>query len=152
MKEKTKVNINLQNENVPLSPYNEDKIKIQMFEDLNFNVLNNIYSKEDSIFKKSIDKLNIKFYSETNKYLGIKSDLEKSQDNLFIILFKQISSYIEEIEKLNFKLKDKDKKEKNFKIKIEEVNLTMKKYNVLYIFFFLNLNLINQTYLSLNFI
>lgn len=122
MKEnKTKANLNVQNEKDNFSPNNEDKSKFQMFEDLNFNVLNNIYSKEDSSFKKSIDKLNIKFYSETNKYLGIKSELEKSHDNLFIILFKQISSYIEEIEKLNIRLKEKEEKEKVFKNKIEEV-------------------------------
>ena len=122
MKEiKTKTNLYFQNENINISPSNEDKAKLQMFEDLNFNVLNNIYSKEDSSFKKSIDKLNVKFYSETNKYLGMKIEVEKSHDNLFIILFKQISSYIEEIEKLNIKLKEKDEKEKFFKIKIEEV-------------------------------
>ena len=126
MKEKTKQNINFQNENINLSPYNDEKTKIQMFEDLNFNTLNNIYSKDESSFKKNIDKLNLKFYSETNKYLGIKSELEKSQDNLFIVLFKQISSYIEEIEKLNFKLKEKDEKEKIFKIKIDEVNKILK--------------------------
>jgi hypothetical protein len=122
MKEiKTKTYLNFPNENINISPNNEDKAKLQMFEDLNFNVLNNIYSKEDSSFKKSIDKLNVKFYSETNKYLGMKSEFEKSHDNLFIILFKQISSYIEEIEKLNIKLKEKDEKEKFFKNNIEEV-------------------------------
>lgn len=123
MKEiKTKSSLNFQNENINISPNNEDKQKFQMFEDLNFNILNNLYSKEDSNFKKSIDKLNLKFYSESNKFLGIKGELEKSQDNLFIILFKQISSYIEEIEKLNIKLKEKEEKEKVFKIKIDEVN------------------------------
>jgi hypothetical protein len=80
MKEnKTKTSLNIQNDNINISPINEDKLKFQMFEDLNFNVLNNLYSKDDSSFKKSIDKLNLKFYSETNKYLGIKSELEKSR-------------------------------------------------------------------------
>lgn len=120
MKEK-KQNVNLQTETCNLSPIRDEKNKFQMFDDLNFNILNNIYSKDESSFKKTIDKLNLKFYSETNKYLGIKYELEKSQDNLFIILFKQIASYIEEIDKLNIKLKDKEEKEKVFKTKIDEV-------------------------------
>jgi len=122
MKEKSKTSTILQNENINSLSNIEEKQKVQMFEDLNFNVLNSIYSKEDSSFKKIIDKLNTKFYSETNKFLGIKAELEKSQDNLFIILFKQISSYIEEIEKLNIKLKEKEEKEKAFKNKIDEVS------------------------------
>ncbi len=128
---RTKSSLTLHTENINISPNNEDKLKFQMFDDLNINILNNLYSKEDSIFKKSIDKLNIKFSSETNKYLGIKSELEKSQDNLFIILFKQISSYIEEIEKLNIKLKEKDEREKVFKNKLEEViNYLLKNKNL----------------------
>jgi hypothetical protein len=59
------------------------------------------YSAEESIFKKRLDKLNMKFYIETEKYLNNKEDMENCQKQLFIILFKQISLYIEEIERLN---------------------------------------------------
>ena len=119
-------NNSIPSDNISSSPIpHDDRTKIQFFEDLNFNILNNIYLKEDSSFKKTIDKLNVKFYSETNKYLGIKSEIEKSQDNLFLILFKQISFYIEEIEKLNIRLREKDEKEKVFKNKIDEVNLKL---------------------------
>jgi hypothetical protein len=70
--------------------------------------LNNFYTNEESLFKQRIDKLNLKFYLETEKYLTNGEDIEKCQDQLFIILFKQISLYIEEIERLNKILKGGD--------------------------------------------
>ena len=121
MKEKTKSFLNNIGDNNSNSFFSDDKKQIYGFDDLNISTLNNYYSKEDSLFKKNIDKLNLKFFSETNKYINIKSDIEKTHDNLFVILFKQISSYIEEIEKLNSKLKDKENNERLFKNKIEEV-------------------------------
>lgn len=54
-------------------------------------------------FRKKIDKLNIKFYIETERYLKNKSNqsqTEKHQEFLFLILFKQISLYNEEVERL----------------------------------------------------
>jgi hypothetical protein len=63
--------------------------------------LDYFYSAEDSLFKRRLDKLNLKFYIETEKYLNNKEDIQNCQKELFIILFKQINLYIEEIERLN---------------------------------------------------
>jgi reticulocyte-binding protein len=90
-------------------------------ENLSVNNLSIFYNKDDSQFKKKIDKLNSKFYIETDKYLSLKSEIEKTQDSLYILLFKQIAQYIEEIERLNFKLKEKDNKEKNSKTKLDRM-------------------------------
>ena len=86
------------------------------FEDINQNVLD-IYYDKNSDFKNKIDGLNLQFYLETEKYLNCnnKNDLirsQKLQANLFIILFKQINIFIEEIERLNkLILENKFKKE-----------------------------------------
>jgi hypothetical protein len=47
--------------------------------------------------------------------------MQRCQDKLFLILFKQISLYIEEIERLNYILKEKSE-EKTAKERIEELN------------------------------
>lgn len=99
----------------------EEKMKSQNIEELNLNALNGIYCREDSFFKKNIEKLNQKFYAETNKYLTIKTELDKSHDSLFCILFKQISHYIEEIDKLNTRLKERDENVKFYKNRVEQV-------------------------------
>jgi len=109
----------------------EEKIRSQNIEEFNLNALNGIYMREDSFFKKNIDKLNLKFYAETNKYLTIKADLEKSHDNLFCILFKQISHYIEELDKLNSKLKERDENVKFYKNRVEDVSKFYKLLNFL---------------------
>ena len=86
------------------------------FEDINQNVLD-IYYDKSSDFKNKIDGLNLQFYLETEKYLNCnnKNDFirsQKLQANLFIILFKQINIFIEEIERLNkLILENKYKKE-----------------------------------------
>jgi hypothetical protein len=85
-----------------------------LIDNIHLSNLNTYYTKEESLFKKRIDKLNLKFYMETEKYLNNKLDIGKCQDQLFIILFKQISLYIEEIERLNKLLKNKiDNKEED---------------------------------------
>jgi len=99
----------------------EDKFKFQNFEELSLNAINSIYSREDSYFKKNIDKLNQKFYAESNKFLTLKAEMEKSHDNLFSLLFKQISNYNEEIDKLNYKLKEKEESLKLYKTRYDEV-------------------------------
>lgn len=80
-------------------------------------------SREDNIFKKRIEKLNLKFYLETEKYLHHKKDLstegEKCQESLFYILFQQISLYIEEVERLNIQLLSASSTENNIKEKME---------------------------------
>jgi hypothetical protein len=93
-----------------------------LIDNINLNSLNNFYHRDESLFKKRIDQLNLKFYLETEKYLNNTQDMEKCQDQLFIILFKQISLYIEEIERLNNLLKEKNDSTKTAKEKIEEWN------------------------------
>lgn len=65
------------------------------------------FKDEGSInFKKKIDKLNLKFYVETEKYLNNQNDMDRCQDQLFVILFRQISTYSEEVERLNYIIRD----------------------------------------------
>jgi hypothetical protein len=92
-----------------------------LIENLNLNSLVAYYSPEESLFKKRIDKLNMKFYIETEKILTTNHELDTRYNQLFIILFKQISLYIEEIEKLNTQLREKQGTEKTVKEKLEEV-------------------------------
>ena len=73
----------------------------RILDTINSNSLNIFYPDSNSEFKKKIDSLNLKFYLETEKYLSNKNRSEKCQTSLFIILFKQINIYIEEIERLN---------------------------------------------------
>ena len=73
----------------------------KILDTINSNSLNVFYPDSNSDFKKKIDSLNLKFYLETEKYLSNKNRTEKCQTSLFIILFKQINIYIEEIERLN---------------------------------------------------
>ena len=51
--------------------------------------------------------MNLNFYLETEKYLSNQNKQEKTQSSLFIILFKQIKIYIEEIERLNLIILEK---------------------------------------------
>ena len=98
----------------------EEKQKLylsNLIDNINLNNLGSSFYKDDNLFKKRLDKLNYKFYAETEKYLNEKKDMETSQDQLFIILFKQISLYIEENERLNHLLKEKDSEKHNNKDK-----------------------------------
>ena len=92
-----------------------------LIDNINLNNLGSSFYKDDNLFKKRIDKLNYKFYTETEKYLNDKKDMETSQDQLFIILFKQISLYIEENERLNQLLKDKENNEKHSSLHKDDV-------------------------------
>ena len=66
---------------------------------INNNNLNLFYQDDDSNnFKRNIDSLNLKFYLETEKILSSNTI---NSENLFFILFKQITLYIKEIERLN---------------------------------------------------
>jgi hypothetical protein len=101
---------------------NENKTKFTVFDNINVNNLGNFYNKDESNFKKKVDKLNLRFYMETDKYLNFKNEMEKSQDHLFLLLFKQISVYVEEIERLNLKVKDKEESDKFNKFKLDEIS------------------------------
>ena len=65
---------------------------------LSNNNLNLFYQDDSTNFKRNIDNLNLKFYFETENIL---SSNNYDSNNLFLILFKQISLYIKEIERLN---------------------------------------------------
>ena len=92
------------------------------------NLLSNFYSKEEgNKFMKKINKLNISFLILSDKYLKHQNEIEKVKDNLFINLFKQISIYVEEIERLNVKIREREGsskvyKENNIKDLNKEIN------------------------------
>lgn len=65
---------------------------------INNNNLNLFYQDDLTNFKRNIDNLNLKFYLETEKILASSN---YNSNNLFLILFKQITLYIKEIERLN---------------------------------------------------
>ena len=65
---------------------------------INNNNLQLFYQDDSTNFKRNIDNLNLKFYLETEKILA---SANYNSNNLFLILFKQITLYIKEIERLN---------------------------------------------------
>ena len=86
---------------------------------ININNLNDYYDIETSIFKKKRDKLNLKFYYESEA-LSSQKEIPYPYNKLFIILFKEISLYIEEVERLNKQLRQKNKNEKYYQEKLSE--------------------------------
>ena len=85
-----------------------------------FENINDYYDIESSLFYKRIEKLNLKFYWTSECILN-QQDIKYPYNKLFLILFKQISLYIEEIARLNKQLKQKIKNEKHFQIKIAQM-------------------------------
>ena len=97
--------------------------------------LNDYYSIETSVFKKRIEKLNLQFFwiyesilegqntnnsSDNNVNINSKQNLIFPYNKLFLILFKEISLYIEEIMRLNKQLNAKNKNEKFYIKKMNE--------------------------------
>ena len=97
--------------------------------------LNDYYSIETSVFKKRIEKLNLQFFwiyesilegqntnnsSDNNVNINSKQNLIFPYNKLFLILFKEISLYIEEIIRLNKQLNAKNKNEKFYIKKMNE--------------------------------
>lgn len=81
--------------------YDESRLNISTIVDnLEIKQLTASADPSSKEFKRRIDNLNLKFYAETDKYIQIKQELEKSQDSLFLLLFRQIAAYTEEIERL----------------------------------------------------
>ena len=83
-----------------------DNLKIQnticnLIDVINDNNLNFYYQDNKSSFKYNIDQLNLKFYLETEKILSSIDKKIYNENKLFLILFKQITLYIKEIERLN---------------------------------------------------
>ena len=92
-----------------------------LIKDINFNNLNEYYELQSSIFMKKIQKLNLKFYWTSEVLLNDKN-IQYPYNKLFLILFKEISLYIDEIERLNKQLKLKTKNETYYTKKISELN------------------------------
>ena len=111
--------------NTELNPKNES-IKDNKNDILNlinltpFESLNEYYDLESNIFIKRIEKLNLKFFWTSETLLNEK-EIKYPYNKLFLILFKQISLYIEEIARLNKQLKLKNKNEKFMKIKLTKL-------------------------------
>ena len=91
---------------------NPNQVVSKILDNINKNSLSTFYDSE-SEFKNKIDSLNLKFYLETEKYLCNQNKKIKTQTSLFIILFKQIIIYIEEIERLNLIIINKKYKPEN---------------------------------------
>ena len=89
------------------SDQSPNELLSKILDTINKNSLNSFYPDSNSGFKKKIDSLNLEFYLETEKYLSNKNHSEKCQTSLFIILFKQINIYIDEIRRLNLILIEK---------------------------------------------
>ena len=89
------------------SDQSPNELLSRILDTINKNSLNSFYPDSNSEFKKKIDSLNLEFYLETEKYLSNKNHSEKCQTSLFIILFKQINIYIDEIRRLNLILIEK---------------------------------------------
>lgn len=89
------------------SDQSPNELLSKILDTINKNSLNYFYPDSNSEFKKKIDSLNLEFYLETEKYLSNKNHSEKCQTSLFIILFKQINIYIDEIRRLNLILIEK---------------------------------------------
>ena len=103
---------------------NSNEVVAKILDTINKNSLSIFYDSE-SEFKNKIDSLNLKFYLETEKYLCNQNKKVKTQTSLFIILFKQINIYIEEIQRLNLILLTKKYKPENIIKRTDE--LTQKK-------------------------
>ena len=113
----------IENSNVNQSNSNNNNSinVINFINEMPFENLNDYYDIESSFFLKRIEKLNLKFYWTSECVLNNK-DIKYPYNKLFLILFKQISLYIEEITRLNKQLKQKNKNEKYYQIKIAQLN------------------------------
>ena len=119
------------NNNNMNDPYEESdqspfELLSKILDTINNNSLNVFYPDSNNEFKKKIDSLNLEFYLETEKFLSNKNPSEKCQTSLFIILFKQINIYIEEIGRLNLMLIQKKYDPKKI---IERTDEIIKKQN-----------------------
>ena len=88
-----------------------------------YNLLLNYYSKKDeqnniiNNFMEKISKLNKKFHASSEKFIITKTSYDKLSDELFLNLFKQIDTYVEEIQRLNKKISLIDNKDNKLIIK-----------------------------------
>ena len=101
--------------------------------------LNDYYNIETNVFKKRIEKLNLQFFwiyesilegqnTNTTDNNNNKQSLIFPYNKLFLILFKEISLYIEEILRLNKQLNAKNKNEKFYMKKLNDYKSKEKEY------------------------
>ena len=106
---------------------NPNEVVSQILDTMAKNSLNVFYDS-NSDFKNKIDSLNLKFYLETEKYLTNQQKKINCQTSLFIILFKQINIYIEEIKRLNLILMTKKYEPQNIKKRTDELTQKQKEF------------------------
>ena len=112
-------NTNNTTENININDSNNNKSSLNILNFINempFDNLNDYYDIESSLFLKRIEKLNLKFFWTSESILN-QQDIKYPFNKLFLILFKQISLYIEEIARLNKQLRLKNKNEKYYQKK-----------------------------------
>ena len=109
---------------------NSNEVLSELLDNLDKNSLNIFYKDSSCPFKRKIDELNLKFYLETEKYLCNKTKIEKTQSSLFIILFKQIKIYIEEIERLNLIILEKKYEPRNTIERTDEILKKQKDFEI----------------------
>ena len=124
IKEKTYNNIYNSFDNIDENP---NQVVSKILDNINKNSLSTFYDS-DSEFKNKIDSLNLKFYLETEKYLSNQNKKIKTQTSLFIILFKQIIIYIEEIERLNLIIIQKKYKPENIIKRTDDITQKQKEF------------------------
>jgi hypothetical protein len=103
-------------------PENYDNLLANFFDSIKINVLDDFYKREESKFKNTIDFLNFRIYLETQRCLENKKDINICKDQILIILFKEISIFIEEIERLNKILKEKQENQAAIKDRVDFQN------------------------------
>ena len=115
-------------ENINSNDNNNNSLNVLNFiNEMPFENLNDYYDIESSLFLKRIEKLNLKFFWTSECVLN-QQDIKYPYNKLFLILFKQISLYIEEISRLNKQLKQKNKNEKYYQIKLAQMKQKEKEY------------------------
>ena len=120
--------MNLENNQNETNNENNDNID-SLLNSIKISNLNEYYDIETSIFKKRCDKLNILFFNESES-LPPNKEIPYPYNKLFIILFKEISIYIEEIKRLNILLRQNNKSEKQLFQNNNFVNVKNKKNNL----------------------
>ena len=124
---------------------NNDSDLLSILKEIPLHNLNDYYNIETNIFKKRIEKLNLQFFWTYESILEGQNTNNNNTDNsninndskqnlifpynkLFLILFKEISLYIEEIMRLNKQLDAKNKNEKLYLKKLNDYKIKEKEY------------------------
>ena len=112
---------------------------LSILKEIPLHNLNDYYNIETNVFKKRIEKLNLQFFWIYESILeGQNINITDNNNNkqslifpynkLFLILFKEISLYIEEILRLNKQLNAKNKNEKFYMKKLNDYKSKEKEY------------------------